>query len=124
MTPSPEWAERAACRGMDQEIFFPTQDMGYGPAREICDRCEVRHDCLTEALALDPSADIAGMFGGLTPTERDDLRPGRRVEHGTTRGWWRHYRDREQPCGPCEQAIRAYRAAKSRAHRQRQREAS
>ena len=90
-TPSPEWAENAACRGMDPDIFFPIDDRQpargkaprrdvYATARAICDRCEVREDCLDEALAMPWSDDRLGMFGGLDPRQRDPLRAQRNRE--------------------------------------------
>ena len=78
MIPRTEWTEHAACRGMDPDIFFPTEGDTYARARAICDGCEVRDDCLDESLSLPWSEDRAGMFGGLTPRERVPLRAQRR----------------------------------------------
>lgn len=91
MIPSTEWTERAACRGMDPDIFFPIDDRQpargkaprrdvYAAARAICDGCEVRQDCLDESLSLPWSEDRAGMFGGLTPRERVPMRAQRNRE--------------------------------------------
>ena len=89
-TPSPEWAENAACRGMSPDVFFPIEYRltgrsrdprrpdPYARARAICEGCEVRGDCLDESLSLPWSEDRAGMFGGLTPRERVPLRAQRR----------------------------------------------
>ena len=90
MIPSPEWAENAACRGMDPDIFFPIEARlaarsrnprrpdPYELARAICAGCQVRQDCLDETLALPWSEDLAGMFGGMTPRERVPVRAERR----------------------------------------------
>ena len=126
MIPSTEWTERAACRGMDPNIFFPGEYEPYGPAREVCRRCEVIGDCLDDALAMSVSVDIAGMYGGLTPSERRSLRRGRPVVNkcGTTTGYHAHIRRGEEPCGRCVEAWRARNRAKSAASRRRRMEAS
>ena len=72
---------RAACRGMDTSIFFPPKN-DYTVAVGICEACEVKSECLE--LALNASSDDYGMFGGLTPGERDVIRWDRIVH---TKGW-------------------------------------
>jgi WhiB family transcriptional regulator, redox-sensing transcriptional regulator len=66
------WTFKAACKGSDPELFFPISDVGPGAlqvaeAKTVCGRCPVTSDCL--AYALDNGLD-AGIFGGLTETER------------------------------------------------------
>ena len=89
MIPSTNWTDRAACRGLDTSaIFFPIVDGKkprsprrpdpYEQARAICHRCEVQTDCLDEALALSWVDDQHGMFGGLSPRQRTELRQQRR----------------------------------------------
>lgn len=52
MTADPKpWAERAACLGVDPEVFFPEQ--GHTPprwARALCEVCPVAAECLAYAL--------------------------------------------------------------------------
>ena len=77
------WAERAACRGMadtDPTVFFPDIDRGqtsphvWDRAREICDGCEVRLECLRFQMAFEEvTGRRDGMWGGLTPRERENL---------------------------------------------------
>jgi hypothetical protein len=66
------WRSRAACRGVDPEVFFPTAERGpvydaqVSVAKAVCVGCPVREACLTEALARIPY----GIAGGLTAEER------------------------------------------------------
>lgn len=68
-----EWFKDAACRGVDQSVFFP--DRGgldaYDTARTICAGCPVPLKCLHHA--LDEQLND-GMFGGHTPAERKRIR--------------------------------------------------
>ena len=45
------WRQRAACRGVDPDIFYPVSDEEAGPAKTICAQCPVREACLEYALA-------------------------------------------------------------------------
>ncbi len=70
----PDWRDRAACLGKDVNMFdvkpnTPKADK----AREICDSCPVRFQCLAWALTLDETDDHL-MLGGLTEKERRRLR--------------------------------------------------
>lgn len=65
-----EWAEAAACRGMDPEVFFPERGerrAGYRQAKSVCGRCPVRDDCLNYATAAN---ERYGVWGGQGPVER------------------------------------------------------
>lgn len=70
-----EWRLRAACRGMDPDLFFPSRGdrVATEKAKEICSRCPVRADCLAHALNIAPSFDH-GIYGGLTRGERAAIR--------------------------------------------------
>jgi WhiB family transcriptional regulator, redox-sensing transcriptional regulator len=75
-----EWMSRAACKGQPDAVFFPDdKDDGeqpdYTTARHICAGCPVRVQCLAYALELNIGH---GMFAGLTPTERANVRRQRR----------------------------------------------
>jgi WhiB family redox-sensing transcriptional regulator len=70
---SGKWQQYAACSGADPDLFFPEPDAAgelIEQAKSICDRCPVRQACLDAALH---SADSAGICGGLTEQEREDL---------------------------------------------------
>ena len=76
-----EWRSRAACLGVDPELFFPAAETGpvydaqVSAAKAVCRPCPVRAECLAEALTRIPY----GIAGGLTEDERRALgrRPGR-----------------------------------------------
>lgn len=75
-TRSQSWAARGACRNSDPELFFPITPAGpaarqLAEAKEVCDRCPVRHECLT--FALETGQDF-GVWGGTTEIERRAIR--------------------------------------------------
>lgn len=70
-----EWADRAACRGVDPEIFFPCSGEVNDKAVAICGGCPVRVECAEFALA---DLDIVGIWGGLSHKERLRIRRGDR----------------------------------------------
>jgi Transcription factor WhiB len=49
------WRLRAACAGVDPEVFAITRGQSPEPAFEYCRRCEVRTECLQAALDLGPA---------------------------------------------------------------------
>lgn len=71
------WAEGAACRETDPELFFPEQGDKYAAAdvRGVCGDCPVREACLE--WALDHGVEY-GIWGGQTWHERKALRAERR----------------------------------------------
>lgn len=72
------WHERANCRGVNPRLFFPEKDDNATRlhAKQVCKPCEVRAECLAYAIeAMEPF----GVWGGAGPTERRDMRLGRRV---------------------------------------------
>lgn len=73
-----DWQLAAACRGR-QEIFFTPDEFAEsrvdrrrreGRAKAICGTCQVRIECLTEAMQ---SEERFGVWGGLTERERKAL---------------------------------------------------
>jgi WhiB family redox-sensing transcriptional regulator len=64
---STTWRQRAACRGLDPEVFFPASDEEAEEARAICAMCPVRQACLEHALA---HREREGVWGGCTERER------------------------------------------------------
>ncbi len=97
---SRDWAEQAACIGVDPDIMCPPGDINqeaYGRAKTICADCPVSEPCLDEALNRSKHADV-GVWGGTTPNERVALRRKLgMVTHGTTTAYT-HYRCRCQDC--------------------------
>ena len=61
------WRKRAACRGIDPEVFYPATDEEAEEAKAICAMCPVRQACLEHALA---SREREGVWGGCTERER------------------------------------------------------
>ena len=69
------WQARAACAGMDTEMFYPP---GHHPAidhvwdepRAVCLDCPVRDECLADAVE---HRDAWGMRGGLVPSQLDRI---------------------------------------------------
>jgi len=79
------WRDRAACVGVDPELFFPTGDSGPAlvqleKAKSYCRRCEVAESCLRWAI---DSGQDTGVWGGTSEEERRTLRrrnaPSRRA---------------------------------------------
>ena len=66
---APTWRKRAACRGIDADIFFPVTDdeSDAVEAKAICSVCPVRQACLEHALAC---REREGIWGGTTERER------------------------------------------------------
>ena len=70
------WRDRAACLGVDPEVFFPAGDsepalLQTEEAKDFCRRCEVAEACLKWAIE---SGQDTGVWGGLSEEERRALR--------------------------------------------------
>ena len=63
----PIWRQRAACRGVDADIFYPITDEEAEDAKSVCGSCGVRAACLEWALA---NRERDGVWGGATERER------------------------------------------------------
>ena len=61
------WRNRAACQGVDPDVFFPVSDEDALQAKAICAECPVREACLEWALA---TRERDGVWGGATERER------------------------------------------------------
>ena len=74
---------RAACKGIDVEVFFPLKELWENrayqkmqrEATQICEQCEVKEPCLEYALANEPM----GIWGGKTEFQRHILRKNRNL---------------------------------------------
>jgi WhiB family redox-sensing transcriptional regulator len=72
-----EWQYDGLCRSVDPEVFFPP-DSERGPVRQLremqakryCQACPVLNQCRNHALLMH---EPYGVWGGLTPRERDVL---------------------------------------------------
>lgn len=64
---TPAWRQRAACRGVDPDIFYPVSDEDAEDAKAICGQCPVQELCLDWALT---NREKEGVWGGATERER------------------------------------------------------
>lgn len=72
-----DWVVAAECRGASELFFAPDimeskvdRKRREAQAKKVCQRCAVRVECLTEAVA---SRERFGIWGGLTERERRAL---------------------------------------------------
>jgi WhiB family redox-sensing transcriptional regulator len=74
-----DWRPKAACRGLDPDVFFVSEDVENrterrereSTAKAVCARCLVIEDCLGYALA---AGERYGIWGGLNADERRALK--------------------------------------------------
>ena len=78
------WMDDANCKGMDVNLWFPTNDGGnYSKfAIEVCESCDVRMECLEYGEEVSHGY---GMFGGLSPNQREARRARLRVQGASNR---------------------------------------
>jgi WhiB family transcriptional regulator, redox-sensing transcriptional regulator len=79
------WRDRAACLGVNPELFFPTGDTGSAllqieEAKVVCRRCVVVETCLKWAME---SGQDAGVWGGLSEEERHAFKRRARVRRAS-----------------------------------------
>ena len=65
------WQERALCSQTDPEAFFPEKGGSTREAKKVCLTCDVRQECLEDALEHD---ERFGIWGGLSERERRKLK--------------------------------------------------
>jgi WhiB family redox-sensing transcriptional regulator len=67
------WTQSAECAKPNQPLMFPDEGdaVGIEQARDVCNACPVRQQCLSEALDRNESH---GMWGGMTAAERRVIR--------------------------------------------------
>lgn len=70
VVPAPDWS-KALCPQTDPEAFFPERGGSTRDAKRICQRCEIRPECLAWAVA---TGQAHGVWGGLSERERRRLR--------------------------------------------------
>ena len=115
-----EWVSKAACRGMDPELFFPGRGESTVEARQVCATCTVACPCLEYALR---SAEKYGIWGNTSERERRTMRRDirkavRPINHGTPRGYNMHRERGEMPpCPACREAHTRYVMAARHARR-------
>jgi WhiB family redox-sensing transcriptional regulator len=65
-----DWRGRALCAQVDPDIFFPDKGESPAAAKRVCTSCEVRAECLQDALDRN---ERFGVWGGLSERERRAL---------------------------------------------------
>lgn len=65
--PPDYWQDRAACYGIDPDVFFPACEEESGQALAYCRACGIREMCLAWALK---NGERYGVWGGLTEQQR------------------------------------------------------
>ena len=68
--PPDTWQDKAACYGIDPEIFFPASEEDASLALSYCTACGIREICLAWALR---NRERYGVWGGLTEQQRRRL---------------------------------------------------
>ena len=70
-----DWKDFAACKGMSKEsydTFYAPVGRNYNLAKEICETCDVRDECLEYVLWYEGMVQRRfGCYGGLSPEERN-----------------------------------------------------
>ncbi len=61
------WRTKAACHGLDPQVFYPETDEEAEQAKAVCAQCSVQGACLEYALAR---REKDGIWGGCTERER------------------------------------------------------
>ena len=60
-----DWTDRAACKGVPTDVFFPFKSGSITEALQFCDACEVTRECANLGLRC-----THGVFAGEDLTER------------------------------------------------------
>jgi WhiB family redox-sensing transcriptional regulator len=68
---SDSWQLYANCLGVDPDLFFPERGASTKEAKQVCQSCVVREECLEYALA---NGEKFGIWGGLSERERRRIR--------------------------------------------------
>lgn len=65
-----DWMTRAACLGVDSDIFFDEARIRARDYIAFCRSCDVAHECAAYAFR---NKETHGVWGGLTPEQRSHL---------------------------------------------------
>ena len=68
------WTRDSLCQEYPPSWWFPARGESSSAAKEVCARCSVREECLSLALGEQIGE---GIWGGLAPAERRQLRRDR-----------------------------------------------
>lgn len=78
----PTWMLDASCAEVGIDLFFGDKGENYKAAKRVCDGCPVISQCLDWGLRVDREThgERYGVFGGLTPTQRERHEAGAGTE--------------------------------------------
>ena len=71
------WQEFSNCLGVDADLFFPERGASTKEAKQVCQGCVVRLDCLEFALV---NSEKFGIWGGMSERERRRIRRQRALD--------------------------------------------
>lgn len=122
-----DWRDRAACRGLDPNMFFPERGdyVAVEAAKAVCSSCPVAAECLQFAIEV---GETEGIWGGKSGRQMKLYRRGlprgprpKEIEHGTVAGYRLHRYRGIEPCQACRDAYALHKQATrpSRAKRER-----
>jgi len=110
LSPDHSWRDRAACRGMGPDLFFPERGELTDEAKAVCQGCPVSHACFIFAVQ---SGEHHGIWGGKSERQRRDVRSQTVIQqnpilHGTEQGYTAHWRRNIPACDDCRWAHADY----------------
>lgn len=82
----PDWYQAALCAETDPEAFYPEPGVSAHKALQICKNCEVRAECLQDAIVTE---DEWGVWGGFSYPKRKKIQKslGTRPPVEAVRNW-------------------------------------
>lgn len=99
------WMQKAACRDLGPNLFFPERGEPTTKAKKVCKTCPVTEECLAYGIA-----ERMGIWGGTSEAERRRMfrgkkRPSKRIHHGI----WESFRkcqasNNGEACRYCQHA--------------------
>jgi WhiB family redox-sensing transcriptional regulator len=96
-----DWQDKAACKGMDTDIFYKLGKQEVQAAIEICLHCPVMLECRAYAIRYEKEYPYRyGIFGGMRPEERTRGRKAARQNY--------HAEVREIPLETVEEWVLEY----------------
>lgn len=98
--PDMAWMERARCRDVPPEVFFPRDGVGVEAARRYCAECPVTGPCLEYALV---NRIEHGVWGGASERQRRRIAQSRRAKASR---WASGGKGAEEPGKPATPATR------------------
>ncbi len=103
-TDTSPWWERAACKGLDIDVFYPKRGLPAKKAKRICATCPVLNTCRAYALV---AGERVGIWGGLSEKERRLIRATRGIidlRCADCAGWFTPTNSRRVYCDECRTA--------------------